>query len=163
MRRVLILSLTTIMLMGLPARGLAGVADETMDTVVQERANSFWFGHRGRMSEVMRTLTVVAQHSRFMPGTMDVKRGETIRFVIVNRDPIAHEFVLGDAAAQAAHEQEMAAMPGMPMDDPNGIAVAAGKTASLVWTFTRAGKLQYACHLPGHYRLGMFGWLTIHD
>jgi uncharacterized cupredoxin-like copper-binding protein len=162
MRRALILSLIVLVLLGLPCRVFAGVAD-TMDTTIQERANSFWFGHLGRLSEVMRTVTVVAQHAQFVPATLDVRRGETIRFLIVNRDAIAHEFVLGDPAEQVAHEQEMAAMPGMPMSDPNGVVVAAGKTASLVWTFTHAGKLQYACHLPGHYRLGMSGWLNVHD
>jgi uncharacterized cupredoxin-like copper-binding protein len=51
----------------------------------------------------------------------------------------------------------------MPMIDPNGVTVAAGKTGALIWTFTQAGSLQYACHLPGHYEHGMFGRLNIHD
>jgi uncharacterized cupredoxin-like copper-binding protein len=163
MRRALSLSLITLLLVGLPSKALAGTGNETMDAAIQDRADSFWFGHRGRTSEVMRTLTVVMQDSQFVPATIDVRRGETIRFLIVNRDPIAHEFVLGDTAEQAAHEKEMAAMPGMPMIDPNGVTVAAGKTGALIWTFTQAGSLQYACHLPGHYEHGMFGRLNIHD
>jgi uncharacterized cupredoxin-like copper-binding protein len=163
MRRALIFSLITFLLVVLPSKALAGIPNETMDTAVQERADSFWFGHRGRMSEVARTVTVVMQGSQFVPATIDIKRGETIRFLIINRDPIAHEFVLGDAAEQAAHEKEMASMPGMSMTDPNGVTAAAGKTATLIWTFTQVGKLQYACHLPGHYENGMFGQLNIHD
>ena len=163
MRRALMIPLMTLLLTVWPLRVFAGAASETVDTAVQDRADNFWFGHRGHMSDVIRTITVVMQGSRFLPGTIDVKRGETIRFVIINRDPIAHEFVLGDAAEQAAHEKEMASMPGMPMTDPNGIAVAPGKTGVFIWMFTQSGQLQYACHLPGHYQDGMFGQLNIHD
>jgi uncharacterized cupredoxin-like copper-binding protein len=162
MHRALIVSLMTFVLTGWPSRAVAAMADDTMATAIQERADDFWFGHRGRPSEVTRTVTVVMQNSRFTPAAIDVKRGETVRFRITNHDPIAHEFVLGDSAEQAEHEKEMASMPGMPMDDPNGVTVAAGKAVVFIWTFTRAGELQYACHLPGHYDHGMFGTLNIH-
>jgi uncharacterized cupredoxin-like copper-binding protein len=163
MRRALILLLMMLVLAGLPSRTLAGPTEDSMEAAFRERAESFWFGHRGQPSEVTRTVTVVMQNSQFVPATIDIKRGETIRFRIINHDAIAHEFVLGDSAEQAAHEKEMAAMPGMPMDDPNGVAVASGKTATLIWTFKSAGELQYACHLPGHYKGGMLGQLNIHD
>jgi uncharacterized cupredoxin-like copper-binding protein len=161
MRRVLTLSLMTLVLAGLPSRALTTTADNTMEAVVQERADSFWFGHRGRSSDVTRTVTIIMKDSKFVPAMVDVKRGETILFRIINHDAIAHEFVLGDDAEQAAHEKEMASMPGMPMDDINGVAASAGKTSTLIWTFTRAGELQYACHLPGHYQEGMVGRLNI--
>lgn len=85
-----------------------------------------------------------------------------MRFEIVDRGALAHEFVIGDIAEQRAHDKEMAAMPDMPMDDPNGVSVAPGKTATLIWTFTRPATLQYACHVPGHYAAGMVGQLNVH-
>ena len=52
-------------------------------------------------------------------------------------------------------------MPGMKMHHPDGVSVAPGKIASPVWTFTKPGILQFACHIPGHYPAGMVGELTI--
>ena len=161
MRHAFALLLITLLLMAWPARALASVPYESMTAAVQERMDSFWFGHRATASEATRTIIVLMQGSRFVPVNITVKRGETVRFVIINHDPIAHEFVLGDAVEQAAHEKEMASMPGMKMDDSNGVTVAPGKAESLVWTFASIGKLQYACHLPGHYEDGMVGYLTI--
>jgi uncharacterized cupredoxin-like copper-binding protein len=68
---------------------------------------------------------------------------------------------LGSAKEQVEHDKEMAAMTGMKMTHINGVIVAPGKTGTLIWTFTKAGTLQYACHVPGHYAAGMVGQLTI--
>jgi uncharacterized cupredoxin-like copper-binding protein len=163
MRHAFALLLIALVLLGVPTRAVAGVPYESMDEVAHDRMQGFWFGHRAPQSQAIRTIAVVMQGSRFIPAKIVVRRDETVRFLITNRDPIAHEFVLGDAVEQAEHEKEMASMPGMPMDDPNGVTVAPGSVGSLVWTFTRAGELQYACHLPGHYQDGMVGQLTIGD
>ncbi|GGA15336.1 cupredoxin domain-containing protein [Dyella caseinilytica] len=163
MRYALTSLLAAIVLMAWPSRALANLPYESMAAAVQERMESFWFGHRAQPSQATRTIVVVMQGSRFIPANMTVRRGETVRFQITNRDRIAHEFVLGDAAEQAEHEREMASMPGMPMNDPNGVTIAPGTTGNLVWTFTSAGELQYACHLPGHYEEGMVGQLTISE
>jgi uncharacterized cupredoxin-like copper-binding protein len=99
---------------------------------------------------------------RFDPAAIDVKAGETIRFEVTNAGQAPHEFVLGDAAFQADHEEEMAAMGGTPMvNEPNAIAVEPGETGTVVWTFTESGTLEYACHVPGHYPAGMAGQLTV--
>jgi uncharacterized cupredoxin-like copper-binding protein len=163
MRNACALPMIALLLMASPSRSLAATPYESMSDVVQERMANFWFGHRDEASHATRTIQVVMHGSRFIPANITVQRGETVHFLVINRDSIAHEFVLGDAAEQAAHEQEMASMRGMPMNDSNGVTVAPGSTSSLVWTFTRAGHLQYACHLPGHYDAGMVGYLTIRE
>lgn len=162
MRHVFTSLLLAMLLLAFPSLVQADAYD-AMDAAIHDHMDGFWFGHRGRAVDVTRTITVSAVGSRFVPQTINVKLGETVRFTIVNRDKVAHEFVIGDIAEQAEHDKEMAAMPGMPMDDANGVMIAPGTTASLVWTFTRPGELQYACHLPGHYLGGMAGWLTVHD
>ena len=48
-------------------------------------------------------------------------------------------------------------MGGMKHDDPNSVLVEPGKTAELTWTFSKAGALEFACNLPGHYQAGMVG------
>ncbi len=47
----------------------------------------------------------------------------------------------------------------MPMrhDDPNSVLVEPGKTAELVWKFTKAVPLQFSCNIPDHSEAGMVG------
>lgn len=164
MRSRLVRLLPLALLLAVPA-GAQARADQpppSADKAMHRQAAGFWFGHPGKASEVTRTIRITATDDRFRPAVVDVKAGQTVRFEIVDRGALAHEFVIGDVAEQRAHDKEMAAMPGMPMDDPNGVSVAAGRTATLIWTFTRPATLQYACHVPGHYAAGMFGQLNVH-
>lgn len=132
-----------------------------MDHHAHGHEDSFWFGHVGKLADAKRTVKLSAMDIKFMPTDVTIQKGETVKFEIVNDGKLAHEFVLGDAAEQAEHDKEMAAMPDMKMDHVNGVSVEPGKTASLIWTFTKAGSLQYACHVPGHYAAGMIGQLTV--
>jgi len=155
-------SLLIALLSTVPSGGLArSPAPPAPDAPPSALPKGFWFGHPGQASEVTRTISIAAKDSRFVPGKIEVRVGETVKFEIVNRDKIEHEFVLGDVAEQVAHEKEMRAMPSMPMDDENGVSIPPGQSATLIWTFTHQGELEYACHLPGHYVAGMVGWLMV--
>lgn len=124
-------------------------------------AESFWFGHpAARNARTDAVIRIDAEDIRFVPTTVTVRKGETVAFEVHDTGKLAHEFVLGDAREQLEHEKEMEAMPGMPMHDPNGISLRPGQTRILRWTFTRAGTIEYACHVPGHFAAGMKG--TIH-
>ena len=48
---------------------------------------------------------------------------------------------------------------GMPMrhDDPNTVMLAPGESKELVWKFTKAMEIEFACNMPGHYESGMLG------
>jgi uncharacterized cupredoxin-like copper-binding protein len=97
-------------------------------------------------------VAVNINHSRFAPDELRVESGTTVRFVIHNRDPIDHEFILGGATVQRRHENgthaEHDAVPGE-------VSVPAGKTRSTSFTFAEPGRLIIGCHLPGHYDYGM--------
>lgn len=129
--------------------------------------NESAWGHRGQAKDVARTVTITADEYQFSPSTLTFKAGETVKFVIKNSGSHKHEFTVGDAAEQAAHRQSMAAMSDMKHDEgthempANSMHVAPGKTGELIWTFTRAGKLQFACNYPGHADLGMEGEITV--
>ncbi|WP_349362374.1 cupredoxin domain-containing protein [Roseomonas sp. E05] len=45
----------------------------------------------------------------------------------------------------------------MAHDDPNAVLVEPGKTAELVFKFTKPAELEFACNIPGHYQSGMVG------
>ncbi|MGI8477865.1 MAG: heavy metal translocating P-type ATPase [Thermomicrobiales bacterium] len=100
---------------------------------------------------------------RFTPDTLTVVQGETVAFVVSNDGAVPHELVIGDGQVQAAHEREMAVGESMPAGDgaPFAIAVPAHRTATLVYTFDRAGAFIFGCHVPGHYAAGMRGTITV--
>jgi len=120
-----------------------------------------WFGHPGTPSAVNRTIKVRLLDIRFEPTTLTVRVGDTVKFEIANQGALEHEFLLADASEQAEHEREVQAMPTMKMDHINGVSVGPGKRATLIWTFTQFGDLEYGCHVPGHFVAGMVGHLLV--
>ena len=45
----------------------------------------------------------------------------------------------------------------MAHDDPNNVMLAPGESKELVWKFTKAMEIEFACNMPGHYESGMMG------
>lgn len=95
------------------------------------------------------------------PAAMTVKAGQAVKFVVTNSGATDHEFYLGDAAAQDAHEKEMMSMAGMMHDDANGIALKPGETKELTYTFPTAGAFLAGCHVNQHYAAGMKASITV--
>jgi P-type Cu+ transporter len=111
-----------------------------------------------------RTIAITATDGlRFVPGTITVRSGETVAFVVTNTGRLPHEFVIGTAAVQDRHEREMASGMHMTMGDEAAFSldVPAGRTGTLVYTFRTPGALLYGCHVPGHYPGGMRGTITV--
>jgi len=98
---------------------------------------------------------------RYTPASIKVKRGETIRFRVKNAGQIKHEMVLGSLAELKEHAKTMTKFPEMEHDDPNAISVEPGKTDEMVWRFTKAGKFDFACLVPGHFEAGMQGKIAV--
>lgn len=117
--------------------------------------------------EVAVTLTEFA----IEPASIEVKAGETVKFVVTNEGAIQHEFRITNQAAveehlagghEGAHEEQMT--PGMPMmmEGDMVVLVDPGETATVTVEF--AGDADYdlvACLLPGHFEAGMKGELTV--
>ena len=105
-----------------------------------------------------RTVTIDVHHSRFSIDELDVRPGETIRFVVRNSDPIPHELIMGDQSVQDVHEAGTEAQHG---DRPGEVSVAPGATAVTTYRFDRPGRLLFGCHLPGHWAYGMRGTISV--
>lgn len=97
---------------------------------------------------------------RIEPGSIQVPVGVPVTFVVTNDGVIEHEFYLGDAAAQAKHEAEMAS-GAMGHDEPGGITLKPGETKELTYTFATAEATLAGCHIPGHYAAGMKADITV--
>ncbi len=106
----------------------------------------------------VRTVVLEARHSRFSVGQIEVRRGETVRFVVRNLDPIAHELIVGDMAVQNRHEVGTESHHG---DRPGELSVPPGATAETLYRFGTAGRLYFGCHLPGHWAYGMQGLVIV--
>jgi uncharacterized cupredoxin-like copper-binding protein len=113
-------------------------------------------------SKATRTIEVrMTDNMRFTPDRIDVKLGETVRFVVVNAGQVMHEFVLGTKKELDEHAAQMKKFPNMEHDEPYMTHVAPGKRGEIVWTFNRAGEFDFACLLPGHYEAGMVGKIKV--
>jgi uncharacterized cupredoxin-like copper-binding protein len=111
----------------------------------------------GDQTAAERTIEVEMVDNAFEPRTVDVEEGETVEFVFENTGEVAHDALIGDAEAQAEHEEEMAEAEEMGHDagDDDAITVEPGDTGELVYTFDEPGTLEIGCHEPGHYASGM--------
>jgi uncharacterized cupredoxin-like copper-binding protein len=91
---------------------------------------------------------------KFDPPTVEVAKGESVRFVLTNSGTVVHEFQVGPADKVAA-------------DDVDGVIVVekdeldAGSTRAVDYTFVSTGAFAFACHEPGHYEAGMKGVVDI--
>ena len=98
---------------------------------------------------------------RFTPDRIEVKEGETVRFVVRNTGRLLHELVIGTGEELDAHAELMKKHPGMEHDEPYMAHVSAGKRGQIVWHFNRPGTFQFACLIAGHYQAGMLGTIVV--
>jgi uncharacterized cupredoxin-like copper-binding protein len=104
------------------------------------------------------TVDMTIHHSRFQPDRIKVRPGTTVRFVVDNQDPINHELIVGDAEVHRRHEQ--GTEPVHP-PRPGEVSIRATTRAETTFVFSDPGSVLYACHLPGHFRYGMSGYVDV--
>jgi plastocyanin len=105
-----------------------------------------------------RTVEIEIRYSQFGPAAIRVPVGVPIRFVLVNADPIDHEWIVGDAAVHERHRTGTEPTHGAR---PTEQAIAAGATVETIVTFETPGTFNYICHLPQHEAYGMVGTIVV--
>jgi len=103
----------------------------------------------------------MADTMRFTPSSLVVKAGEVVRFVVTNDGLLQHEFVLGTPQTLSEHNEMMKKFPGMEHEEPNMLLLEPSAKGGLIWKFTEAGTVDFACLQPGHYDAGMKGSVLI--
>jgi uncharacterized cupredoxin-like copper-binding protein len=120
------------------------------------------WGIAGEAKEAKRTIEIaMTDDMRFTPSNIEVKEGETVRFVVQNKGKVMHEMVIGTKKTLDEHAALMLKFPNMEHDEPHMAHVAAGKKGDLVWKFNRPGDFDFACLIPGHYQAGMVGKIKV--
>jgi uncharacterized cupredoxin-like copper-binding protein len=103
-------------------------------------------------------ITIRIHYSSFDPKRVTVPVGVPVTFVLVNDDPIDHEWIVGDAASHARHRTGTEPHHGAR---PTEVSIPALTTLQTTITFSERGLFAYICHLPGHEAYGMVGIVSV--
>lgn len=119
-------------------------------------------GKPGVAAKAGRTVSIEMNDSmRYTPSNIQVKQGETVRFVVKNAGKGKHELSLGTEKELLEHLEQMKKFPEMEHDEPGKITLQPGKQGEIIWQFTKAGVVNFACLIPGHYEAGMKGKVQV--
>lgn len=149
-------------LLWIPVASAHDMQPATPSATLSTAAQAGPFGQPGVSSNVTRTIAIsMTDNMIFRPDHLTVRQGETVRLRITNIGKLPHEFVLGTRQELTEHAAMMRKMPNMVHTDASSARVAPGKSADIVWRFSKPGKFLYACLIPGHWEAGMQGSVTV--
>ena len=141
-------------------------------------------GMKGKASEVTQTITVNMYDNYYEPKTINVKKGETVKFIVENKGVLVHEFNIATMKMHKKHGPEMLDMmkngillPNkinkekmkmmskmnhkMAHSHSNSVLLEPKQKAELIWKFTSNAELFGGCNVPGHLEAGMISKINI--
>ena len=141
-------------------------------------------GMKGKASEVTKTIRVNMYDNYYEPKTINVKKGETVRFIVENKGVLVHEFNIATMKMHKKHGPEMLDMmkngillPNkinkekmkmmskmnhkMAHSHSNSVLLEPKQKAELIWKFTSNAELFGGCNVPGHLEAGMISKINI--
>jgi uncharacterized cupredoxin-like copper-binding protein len=92
-------------------------------------------------NQEVRVEVSLSEH-KILPEVITLDQHTKVTFVITNKGRETHEFSLGHYAAEVEE-------------------IKPGETRELTLVVLDAGEFETACHLPGHYEVGMHGKLVV--
>ena len=135
-------------------------------------------GEKGDPREVSRVIQVKMYDNYYEPSEFQIKKNETIKFVVYNYGELVHEFNIATKKMHLKHQPEMIKMVeneilladridkkkmkemskkdhSMSHSHSNSVLLEPNQSAELIWKFSTDSKLEAACNVPGHYDVGM--------
>ena len=135
-------------------------------------------GEKGKLAEVDKTIEIKMYDNYFIPKNINIKRGETVKFVVYNYGDLVHEFNIATKKMHLEHQKEMMKMiehgillgnridkvkmkkvskkdHSMSHKHSNSILLEPNKSGEIIWKFSTDAVLEAACNVPGHYEAGM--------
>jgi uncharacterized cupredoxin-like copper-binding protein len=162
MKRILIASAIAVILVSATGAPAHDDKNHVKKEEWQADGHAAALGKPGDPGKVTRSIEMeMNDEMRFMPDSIRVKQGETIRFIVRNTGKANHEMVLGTIRELKEHAEMMRKFPEMKHADPNQVSVEPGMTGELIWQFTKAGTFDFACLVPGHFEAGMVGKVQV--
>ena len=143
-------------------------------------ASMSMIGEKGDPKNVDRVVKIKMYDNYYEPNLIEVKKGETIKFVITNLGEMVHEYNIGTKEMHIKHQPEMQKlidheiitydkidkkkMKEMSKKDhslahshSNSIMLEPKTQGEIIWKFSKDIELEMACNIPGHYESGMVG------
>ena len=140
-------------------------------------------GEIGKPHEITRTITVKMYDNYYEPAEINVKKNETIKFIVLNVGELVHEFNIATKEMHIKHQPEMMMLvendillsdkidkdkmkqmakknPSMGHSHSNSVLLSPGEKGQLVWKFSNKAKIEAACNVPGHYEVGMIAKIS---
>ena len=141
-------------------------------------------GEPGQLNEVDRTIEIKMFDNYYEPNQIDIKKGETIKFVVKNLGELVHEFNIANTMMHKKHQPEMEKMveneilladsidkvkmkkmakmdKAMGHSHSNSVLLEPREKGNIVWKFENAINIEIACNVPGHYQVGMIAKVNI--
>lgn len=149
-------SITLLITLPLVASAGAGPAGHSHHHEMTDATSEI--GKAGRPQDVTREVVIEMKDSmNFSPSSLAVKQNETIKIIVRNTGKLRHELSLGTQKDLLEHLEMMKRFPMMEHDEPNSVTLEAGKQSQIIWKFSKAGVVDFACLIPGHFEAGMKG------
>ena len=114
-------------------------------------------GAPGKPENAKRTVRIEATDNAFNVKQIQVRAGETVRFIITNAGFSSHEFSIATPQEHEEHRAMMRQMPHMKHTDPNVVTLEPGETKELIWRFGKDRNVEFSCNVKGHAEDGMQG------
>lgn len=102
---------------------------------------------RTRVAVTLRDYSIAMSRHRLTAG-------QPVTLVITNRGKAMHEIIL----ARFAAGDHALRVNGTEYEAEH---IAPGTTRTVTWTVPRTGKYELACHMPGHFQMGMRTAFTV--
>ena len=135
-------------------------------------------GTKGKASDVNKVIVVNMHDNYYEPSKIEIKKGETVKFVVKNKGELVHEFNIATKEMHLKHQPEMMKMVvneiivggkidknkmkemsktdhSMSHSHSNSVLLEPNQSAELIWKFNTDSILEAACNIPGHYESGM--------
>ena len=135
-------------------------------------------GEKGDPSEVSKVIIVKMYDNYYEPNKFEIKKNQTIKFIVYNYGELVHEFNIATKAMHLKHQPEMMKMVeneillidkidrkkmielskkdhSMGHSHSNSVLLEPRQSAELIWKFNTDAELEAACNVPGHYEAGM--------
>ena len=143
-------------------------------------ASMSMIGEKGDPNNVDRIINIKMYDNYYEPNSINVKKGETIKFIVENLGEMVHEYNIATKEMHIKHQPEMQRlvehgillvdkidmkkMKEMSKKDhslshshSNSVIIEPKKTGEIIWKFSKNINLEMACNVPGHYQTGMVG------
>ena len=141
-------------------------------------------GEKGKLSEISRTIEIKMYDNYFEPNVLNIKKGETIKFIVKNYGELVHEFNIATKEMHIKHQPEMMKMVeheilladridkekmkemakkdhSMAHSHSNSVLLEPNEIGEIIWKFSTTANLEAACNVPGHYQDGMIATVSL--